>query len=247
MKYQLTKLTGEFAMKRLYPFLFTLMIGIQIGILPGSAYPEEGPKDGKPKTSKTLVKSSDLLNINKIDCYVQNDGSIGENPTTGGDGFYFPAGQRTLSIIYTSGIWIVGKVGGEIRSAVNCYGSEFQPGSILSPGVPDDPLDPKYKIYKYNKGDLIDTEAIEQGCADSVLGDQMLFCVYNDITDHSGIWGSLPIGIEVQQTAFAFNQEGPLGNTVFVKYHVVNKSSQPFEEAYLSLFFDPDLGFANDD
>ena len=86
---------------------------------------------------KVMAKDAAVLDINNIDCWVQNDGSIGENPATGGDGFYFPAGQEELSIIYTAGLWLLGKVNGDIRSAVNCYGSEYQPGIILPDGMPD--------------------------------------------------------------------------------------------------------------
>jgi hypothetical protein len=225
-----------------------LMLSLTIGV--GFAKEE---KDNKvPKTvgmSSALldIKSSELLDINMIECYITNDGSFGENPVTGADGFYFPKGQRTLSIIYTAGLWFLGKQNGEIKSAVNCYGAEFQPGMILSPGVPDDPLDTKYKMYKYNKGDAIDADALAQGCPDEVLGDQMLFCVYNDVMDHSSMWGKPPMGVQVQHTVFGFNRTGALGNTVFQKYTISNLSSTDITDAYVGIFYDPDLGFANDD
>lgn len=227
-----------------------LMLSLVVGV--SFAKDEEGKGKTVPKTmgkSSALldIKSSALLDINMIECYVTNDGSFGEHPTTGGDGFYFPKGQRTLSIIYTAGIWFVGKQNGEIKSAVNCYGAEFQPGVILSPGVPDDPLDPKYKMYKYNAGDAIDADAIAQGCPDEILGDQMLFAVYNDICDHSPIWGKPPMGLEVQHTVFGFNRSGALGHTVFQRMRVINKSDTDMLESYVGIFYDPDLGFANDD
>jgi hypothetical protein len=216
-------------------------------LLVSSAWSQECDKEIKNRSNKTTAADAQLLDVNNIACYISNDGGFGEHPSTGGDGCYFPAGQTDLSLIYTAGLWVIGKVNGEVRSAVNCYGSEFQPGQILSPGVPDNPLDPKYKIYKYNKGDVIDTEAIDQGCPDSVLGDQMLFCVYNDLRDHAGMWGSQPIGLEVQQTAFAFNRQGALGNTIFIRYRIINKGDSPLVSAYTAIFFDPDVGGANDD
>ena len=169
------------------------------------------------------------------------------NPETGGDGFYFPRGQRTLSIIFTAGMWITGKIGDEYRSAVNCYGSEYQPGVILPSGLPDDRTLDKYQMFKYNKGDVIDQEAIDQGCSDEVLGDQMLYCVYNDYMSHGDMWGSPHIGLEVQQTVFGFNRTGALGNTVFWKLRVINKGVDNLDSAYVGVFYDPDLGNANDD
>jgi hypothetical protein len=197
--------------------------------------------------SKTLGKDSKIMDINMIECYVQNDGSFGENPQTGGSGLFYPKGQRNLAIIYTAGLWICGKIGEEYRSAVNCYGSEFQPGAILPDGTPDETTLEKYKIYMYHKGDVIEQEALDQGCPTEVLGDQMMFCVYNDIMDHSNVWGSPPIGVEVQQTVFAFNRTGALGHTIFMRYRVINKGDNDLTEAYVGMFYDPDLGNANDD
>jgi hypothetical protein len=196
---------------------------------------------------KVAVKDHAVLDVNNIDCYVINDGSVGENPATGGDGFFFPSGQQEKSIIYTAGIWVIGGVNGQIRSAVHCYGSEFQPGSILADGNPDNSLDPKYRVYKYYRGDVIDAEAIAQGCPDEVVGDQMLFYVMNDIKSHDGMWGGVPLGIEVQVTTFGYYQAGALGNTVFIRYRMINKGSDPIDSAYVAMFFDPDVGQANDD
>src|SRR5207249_2374462 len=56
-----------------------------------------------------------------------------------------------------------------------------------------------------------------------VLGDQMLWCVYNDAdaNAHTNPAGSTnPLGVEIQQTTFAFNRTGALGNTVFLKYRI---------------------------
>lgn len=216
-------------------------------LVANSIWSQECEKEIKERVYKTTATDAQLLDVNNVACYFSNDGGFGENPATGGDGCYFPAGQSELSLIYTAGLWVVGKVNGEIRSAVNCYGTEFQPGQILSPGVPDNRLDPKYRVYKYNKGESIDQSAIDQGCPDEVIGDQMLFSVYNDLADHSGMWGSPPIGLEVQQTAFAFNRQGALGNTIFIRYRIINKSTSPLDAAYTAIFFDPDLGHASDD
>lgn len=83
-----------------------------------------------------------------------------------------------------------------------------------------------------------------------VLGDQMLWCVYNDadVDNHTNDAGdSDPLGVEIQQTTFAFNRQGALGNTVFLKYLIINKGVNQLDSMYVSIWSDPDLGGASDD
>ncbi len=83
-----------------------------------------------------------------------------------------------------------------------------------------------------------------------VLGDQMLWSVYNDAdpTNHTNDAGSsTPLGVEIQQTTFAFNRQGALGNTVFIKYLIINKGANQLDSMFVSLWSDPDLGGAADD
>lgn len=83
-----------------------------------------------------------------------------------------------------------------------------------------------------------------------VIGDQMLWCVYNDANPatHTNVTGStLPLGVEVQQSVFAFNQPGPLENTVFVRFKIINKGALSHTAMYASAWSDPDLGGFTDD
>ena len=204
---------------------------------------------GKAKVSKAQVDDYKIMDINMIECYIQNNGKIGENPATGGDGFYFPKGQRNTSIIYTGGIWVLGKIDGDIRSACADYGTEFQPGRILPDGNADDPTKPEYQVYKYNKGDAVDQAAIDQGCPSTVMGDQMVFSIFNDICNHGDVFTKPPIMLEALLTGWGFNRSATdaLGNTLFYKYKFTNKNPKPLEETYVAVFFDPDLGQGNDD
>jgi hypothetical protein len=80
-----------------------------------------------------------------------------------------------------------------------------------------------------------------------VVGDMMLWCVYNDAnpTNHTNDAGnSTPMGIEIQQTTFAFNRQGALGLTLFIKYKLKNKGANTLEDMYISQWSDPDLGGA---
>lgn len=226
--------------------LLTLLLVMALAV--GTAVAEKNINHNG-RLNKPTVTDTKLLDVNEIECFIQNNGPLGENPATGGDGCFYPKGQRERSIIYTAGLWLLGKIDGDIRSAVCQYSSEYQPGAILPDGSADDATAEKYQIYKYNKGDVVDQVAIDQGCPVDVIGDQMLFCVYNDLASHAGVYTKAPIGIEVQQLAFAFNRTGALGKTIFVRYRFINKNKdgKTLEEAYVGVFFDPDLGDAGDD
>ncbi|HKQ56524.1 MAG TPA: T9SS type A sorting domain-containing protein [Candidatus Eisenbacteria bacterium] len=83
-----------------------------------------------------------------------------------------------------------------------------------------------------------------------VTGSQMLWAVYNDADPglHLNDEGrTAPLGIEVRQSTFAFNHLGPLGRTVFLKFKLFNRGSNLLEQAYVSLWSDPDLGGFTDD
>jgi hypothetical protein len=78
-----------------------------------------------------------------------------------------------------------------------------------------------------------------------VIGDMMLWCVYNDAnpTNHTNDAGSSPpMGIEIQQTTFAFNRQGALGLTLFINYKLINKGPNTLDTMFISQWSDPDLG-----
>ncbi len=81
------------------------------------------------------------------------------------------------------------------------------------------------------------------------LGDEVLWCVSNDLdaSRTTFLYGTLPLGLEIHTTVFGFNRTGDLGNMVFKKYMLVNKSSRDIEQMVLGYWSDTDLGDANDD
>jgi len=83
-----------------------------------------------------------------------------------------------------------------------------------------------------------------------VIGDQMMWCVYNDADPaaHQNEAGSTAaLGVQVEQTTFAFDRQGPLGNTIFIKYKITNGGSNTLDSMYVSQWADPDLGDFTDD
>jgi hypothetical protein len=240
------------------------------------------------------------IDINNINMFVTNYGTFANDiENQGNSGLFFPKGTIKTAV-YQSGIWLVGKVGSEIRAAIGEYSQEYAPGAMIGT-APDDPGKAEYIVYKVQRytGSPSDTDHVERDPAavakdrtldplvhhswseylngaaihgaptrmyrfadpnspgDSVdvlgpdiRGDQMLWCVYNDADPgvHINRAGqTLPLGIEVQQSTFAFDRQGALGNTVFLEFKVINKGTQNIDSCYVNLWSDPDLGGAGDD
>ncbi|MAT39911.1 MAG: hypothetical protein CL946_09945 [Ectothiorhodospiraceae bacterium] len=81
------------------------------------------------------------------------------------------------------------------------------------------------------------------------VGDEVIWFVSNDLngTRTNNLYGTAPIGLELHTMVWGYDQTGPLGNIVFTKYTVINKSSFTYNDAYFSKWSDPDLGDAFDD
>lgn len=79
--------------------------------------------------------------------------------------------------------------------------------------------------------------------------DQTIWFVSNDLNTFSthNLYGSPPMGIEIQTTIWGYNQAGPLNNMLFRKYLWINKSNKNFNDMYVAMWSDPDIGDAKDD
>ena len=58
--------------------------------------------------------------------------------------------------------------------------------------------------------------------------------------------GTFPMGVEIQQLAYAFNCQG-FENSYFVSWKMINKSANRWDSVYFGIANDVDLGDANDD
>lgn len=209
---------------------------------------EDVAKGTRLRVSKLLGDDAKFLDINLVELGVSNFGNLAYDPNAGGyQGLYYPAGQRYGSVLYTGGLWLLGKVGGELRSASCEYSTEYQPGMILPDGTADDPADDRYEVFKFERANPPSAEAIAQGCPSELLGDQMLYAVYNDLGTHEHLMGTAPLGVEVQQTTWGYSAEGAFSSLAFIRFRVINKGGNTIEDAYCAVFYDPDLGDSNDD
>lgn len=82
-----------------------------------------------------------------------------------------------------------------------------------------------------------------------IMGDEMVWFVSNDLAPSrtNRLYGSPPMGIEVQVSAFGFNRVGDLGNIIFKRYLMINKGNNTIDSMYIAQWSDPDVGNASDD
>ncbi|HFE64762.1 MAG TPA: hypothetical protein ENK14_10165, partial [Caldithrix sp.] len=80
--------------------------------------------------------------------------------------------------------------------------------------------------------------------------DQVIWLVVNDLDFASVfyIFGSPPIGLELQTTIWAYNRlHDPLGQVVFRSYRLINKSEMQIDSMFVGVFSDLDIGDYTDD
>lgn len=131
---------------------------------------------------------------------------------------------------------------------------------------------PEYRLYKINVTDTLGSGNIDydewpghlgapfedvndNGVWDigidkpRMFGNQQLWSVINDVNNprHLSLSLSKPLGVEIQSLYFGVSNIGPLGDVLFMKWRVINKSDADYDSVFISMFSDPDLGDANDD
>lgn len=208
------------------------------------------------------VDNSKHIDINNIDMFITNTGSFAWDKTSGNAGLIYPKGT-SKTCVFAAGLWMGGRVGGATRVCVSEYSDEYGPGAMIG-AVPDDPTKAEYHVFKLLRADTTGlgdynwnavphgapAVAIQGDGSLDILGDEMMWAVYNDaaVGNHTNRAGSTaPLGVEVQQTTFAFNRQGALGSTVFIQYRIINKGGNLIDSCFVSQWSDPDDGNATDD
>ncbi len=255
--------------------LVLLLAGTLLTVTAFAAAPT-GNKSERSKKNQALDTDT-YVNANKLLMIAANNGAfaydlggfLGKT-----DGLYFPYttvqkildGEDDKTVVYASGVWLgaVDSASNDTLVTVAEYSQEYFPGSMI--GGTFDPAgetNPAYRVYKLYSDSLADNPnqdyldwPVAQGApVDSsgnpaILGDQFLWCVYNDANSatHTNDAGAgVPMGVEMQQSIFAFNREDPLGNIVFIRFKILNKGTKTLTNMFVSLWADPDLGGATDD
>ncbi|MEJ2637720.1 MAG: hypothetical protein P8184_20855, partial [Calditrichia bacterium] len=79
--------------------------------------------------------------------------------------------------------------------------------------------------------------------------DQAIWFVCNDLNmgRTASLYGSPPIGIELQVTMWGYNRSDALGQAFFRRYRFINKSGALFDSVFVAQWSDTDIGNGGDD
>ncbi len=215
--------------------VFHLFVLIILLPLAGMAVPPPGTEQDNSADELKYIDNDTYINANRILMFVTNHGNFGRDlaGVFGNDyGTYYPytttddivSGLHDNSVLYCAGLWMGGKINDQIRVTVAEYDDEYVPGPMANGTfMPDNPAFKVYKLYADSLADNPNADYLNwpasQGApvnpdgSPKMIGDQMLWMVYNDAdpNQHQNDAGqTAPLGIEVQQTVWAVDQDGSI-------------------------------------
>jgi hypothetical protein len=97
------------------------------------------------------------------------------------------------------------------------------------------------------------------GADPSSPADQVIWTVYNDLdrTAALGLFGSEPLGLEIQMTLWGYNRSDAMGDLYFKRFKIINKggvdigggqkAAYYIDSMYVAQWSDPDVGAFGDD
>jgi photosystem II stability/assembly factor-like uncharacterized protein len=212
-----------------------------------------------------------FLDANTINTLFLNDGRMNNNPTANLNigGFEYPKGSGKFSR-FTSGLWILAKSGSDTLLSAAEYSSEYMPGYTDNSGNPQGINDPAYRVYRLNYGVndsnrllwpnsllgnssqgapvFFDTQSNTWKPLD--YGDQTMFYSYTDSYDYtrtSNLGPTNPLKADIKQLNFAFDEPGAMGNVIYTQYTIINRSNSAWQNAYIAVWTDDDIGDGTDD
>ncbi len=209
-----------------------------------------------------VVGDTARLAINKINLGLENNGSTGLS----GKSFY-PNGSP-ITFLFSGGLATSGYVNGELRAS--CMLDAWRMAKYHSGKWGMSPSEARAKFYEISSADefgspafnaWLEAVALGAGFQDldgdgrydpardrpDILGNRTLWCVYNDSLPPAFGWPSPPLGLEIQQTVWAYDRGAVLDDLVFFRYRLINAASANIDSLIFSAYLDPDLGEYTDD
>lgn len=214
--------------------------------------------DGIKGNNNIQVISSAQTIANNVRTWFRNNGSFNRDPSTGNSGFEWPVGSNKFAR-YASGMWLGAVTGGDTLVCIAEYDYEYLNGYIDNSGQPQGRDDPNYRIYSILRGDTVSWDYItwpfQQGAySDSLgkplfLGTQTMFYSFTDgyPESHGNNAGSTsPLKAVILQTNWCYSNVN-LRDVVFSEFRIINRSFLPWNNTYISIWTDDDLGTSSDD
>ncbi len=220
-------------------------------------------------STDNYVLSMSYLNANAINSGFRNDGNINCSDDNLSAGFEWPKGQGHHAR-FKSGLWIGAEIGGDTIVSVSEYGSNFLPGYTDNNRVPHGSNDPVYRTYTLNYGV---NDSNRSQWPNALLGNSDQGApVYFDVS--SGSWKPLDFGVQtmfraytdsyfyrhgspgeytpalnadVKELDYSFNSTTLFDNVIIDQFTIINKNLNTWNNAYLTIWTDDDLGDSRND
>jgi len=215
------------------------------------------------------------LDGNNLSSYFQSTGINNQNTTsTNTPGLEWPKGSNKF-VCFSSGMSISAFVNGNLRQAMCCYSGEYRLGTTTN-GTPSTP-GTLMNIYSVKTGDNcynnlfwanwgdvvpygapyydVNHNGIYEPCIDTPgvrNASQTVFMALTDGYPNSHYagegfgGGTLPLYADLRITAWCY-ADSVVRDVHFIKYDIINKGTTAWNNVYMSLTGDVDIGDANDD
>jgi hypothetical protein len=226
-------------------------------VLPSVVLAEPTSEEQILVQERSFIPSLGVLDANNLEIRSSNLGLMMFGLPPGGLQYPRSSGKP---LVYGAGIWVGAKVEGGIRIAAGWYAFEFGPGPIDENGQWADPTDPLHRVYKIVRGETSSDDYLNWPSEDGaplnqygnprIIGEQTLWCVYTDADSAlhtSSVGSTAPLGIDIQQTLYAFDTGGAFGDVAVAELKIINKLGNMLDSAFVSIWSDPDIGSPTND
>jgi photosystem II stability/assembly factor-like uncharacterized protein len=214
-------------------------------------------------------RSFKLMDANNISTVFTNHCEFNRNKFNGNAGFEWPKGSNMFAR-YASGLWLGAISENDTLVALSDYDYEYYPGYTDNSGNPQGKMDTLNRVYKIiadvNDHDRTSWPNALLGNSDQGapvyfdnasnswkpldFGWQTLFTRFTDgyPESHYLYAGSTaPLKADIKMINYAFSHSGALDNTIITRYTLINRSNKIWNNLYVGLWVDDDLGDAVDD
>ena len=202
-----------------------------------------------------------IFDANRLRVLIRNDGLLGYADTllTYGDTLLSPPVFQLddVPLVYSAGIAVAARVNDEIRASAAHFSTDFAGGVFDDQGQPFGLDDSTFRVYKIWRGGGAagnpdwDEWPVRYGApvdpagAPLLLGDQTLWSAFIDgYPDRRRVDMCPPLGAEIHLTAWGWRD---LDNALFLRYQVINRSDTAWNDTYVGMFVDADVGLPFND
>jgi hypothetical protein len=248
-----------------------LICATVLGVIPLEQLDADGHSHLETKSSPATGFHTSIPRAfwaNNIRAYLNNNGAVFDATPLGGEGLFWP-GETIKSLVNSSGLWVSGKdEQGVLRTAVNAYFSFYQAGRLngvfadTNFAIADTANDPRFSVVMvWDTSTALDPEYQRWVNEAAVTGAPLTrqgrplcrgklnaFWLMNDL-DTTWMRSQLshdprPMGLEISNYVFCFDDGGTLSNVVFLIMDIKNRSIHTYDSTYLGWWSDIDVGDA---